>query len=280
MPCTRSSQTRTLRTREQAESASRRGTGARHPRPEDTSTPAPPRTSGPDGGGLTSTTCPLRTEPRTPVPTPNTRVQSPPGSTDPRGSANPLSDRPRPEPEPSPSVTNAEQGTKENPVSTTSPGVPLPGPEGSEIYQMLRELCEGQSQIKQRLDAVEDRSPRSQTHGTPTEPEQTPANDYPPRGSTQSGEPPQGRTPPRWNRARAEWPRTTPYGHDDDHTAPNGTPHGPDTSHNSWETGSKHPSHEAKLTAWLDELTALSKGVDRCDETNCRTWKEKNNLLI
>jgi len=36
----------------------------------------------------------------------------------------------------------------------------------------------------------------------------------------------------------------------------------------------------AELTAWLDELTALSKGVDRCDETNRRTWEEKNNLLI
>ena len=127
-----------------------------------------------------------------PIATLNTRVQSPPGSADPRGSANPPGHRPGHGPELGPSVANAEQGADRSPTSNTSPGVPLPGSEVSEIHQMLKELCDGQSQIKQWLNAVEDRSPRLQSHGTPTESELAPANNYPTRSSTHSGEPPWG----------------------------------------------------------------------------------------
>ena len=147
------------------------------------------------------------------------------------------------------------------------------------MYQMLRELCDGQSQIQQWLNAVEDRSSRSQTHGTPTELEQAPANDYPVRGSTQSGEPPQGRSLPQQNREGAEWPHMNLFGQCNDCLAPGGRPHDSNARHSSLETGARHLSYDAELTAWLEEINALEKGVEKCNKMNHGYWKENDNLL-
>jgi len=178
MPHTRSSQTRTLQMWEErstqhackaVESALRQGTGACQPSPEDAHMLTPSGNSGPDRGGLASMAHLPQMEPHMPITTTNMRVRSPTGSADPSGSANPLGHRPCHGPELGPSKANAEQGADRPPASNTGPGAPLPRSEVSEIHQMLKELCDGQSQIQQWHNVVEDRSLWLQTHGTSTE---------------------------------------------------------------------------------------------------------------
>jgi len=152
-----------------------------------------------------------------------------------------------------------------------------PSPDLSDIHQMLKEVCAGQAQIEQRLNAVERQYSESPVPRAATQPDQAPANDYPTMGSRHTRDPPRGRSLSPKDRTGPSHSR--PH-QSEEYLTQNSRPHPPIAANSTYDEGAPHPDHEAEAKSWQDELNALEKGIKHCDDVHCHNWETKNNLLM